>query len=136
MKRLLAGMTVVVLMSLVYISGYAGQEANQREAVSVQNSKGEYVGTITDALMDSNGTIQFVILSIETGQDARKVAVPTASFSLSKEGKILLDISKEKLAAAPVFKISDLADPTFAERMYRFFGVMPSWSEDTEGVDI
>lgn len=40
-----------------------------------------------------------------------------------------MDTSKEKLAAAPTFKMSDLSDQKLAEDAYRHFGQQPYWSE-------
>lgn len=34
------------------------------------------------------------------------------------------------LAAAREFRISDLSHPTFAEKIYRFFGLTLSWAEE------
>ncbi len=136
MKKLFATITaIMILMSAAYVLAEGAQAGNQQEALIVQNSKGEYVGTITDALIDSAGNIGFVIVSIDEtiGRGKKDIAVPTASFSTDNERKLILDVSKEKLAAAPEFKASDLSDPNFAETVYRFFGLMLPWTEGTSG---
>ncbi len=138
MKKILALITVVVLTSVAYVLAAGAETTDQQEAIIVQNSKGEYVGTVTDALVDSAGNIGFIIVSIgeEGGQGQKKIAVPTASFSTNSERKLILDVSKEKLAAAPEFEASDLSDPNFAGNVYQYFGLVPAWPEGTSGEEI
>ena len=63
----------------------------------------------------------------------KETAVP---FSVLKYDPIaqhlILDVSKEKLAAAPAFKMSDLSAQGGIEDIYRYFGQEPSWSEEGE----
>ncbi len=125
MKKLLAVVTAVMLTSFACILSAGAQTLDEQEALAVWNSNGETVGTITNALIDSSGNIGFVIVSI----GKKEIAVPAESFSKSSEGKLLLDVGKEKLDAAPEFQDSDLTNPNFAGGVYQFFGLMPSWAE-------
>ena len=137
MKRSLALLTTVLLMSVVtslYALTDKAKSENQQESIAVNNSKGEYVGTLTNVLVDSDGNIGFIIVSIghDRNQDKKDIAVPLITFFYDREKRLLiLDVSTETLLAAPEFKTSDLGDPAFAERTYRYFGLMPSWT--TEG---
>ncbi len=110
--------------------------ADQQEALIVQNWKGEYVGAVTDVLLDTSGNIRFIIVSIGDRMGKREIAVPTACFSANNQRKLLLNVSKEKLAAAPKFDAKDLTDPAFAEKVYRFFGLTPAWTERPPQVEM
>ncbi len=138
MKKLLTLITAVIFIGMAYVVAQAAETANQEEVLIVQNSQGEYVGTITDALIDSSGNIGFVIVSIgdKMGEGQKEIAVPTASFSPGSQGKLLLDVPKETLATAPEFNVSDLGDPKFGETVYRFFGLLPPWTEETSGTEM
>jgi hypothetical protein len=138
MKKLFAVVTAVVLMtaisSLYALADQANPE-NRQETIVINNSKGEYVGTLTNVLVDSAGNIGFIVLSIdkEGGLGEKEIAVPLDTFSYDRQKKLLLlDISMEKLSTAPEFKTSDLNDPDFPERIYRFFGLMPFWTTEGE----
>ena len=131
---------VVLITALVFINfglfAYApvdkAETENQPEVIVVKDSMGQYVGTVTNLLEDSSGNIAFIILSMsEQGEQGNKeVAIPLGILSLDNEDRmVILNLSKEELAAAPGFDLSDLGDPTFAERVYRFFGLMPAWRE-------
>ncbi len=135
MRKLLAVITTVVLVSVAYVLAAGAETTDQQEAVIVQNSDGDYVGTVMDALIDSSGNIRFVIVSIgeKVGQEQKKIAVPITSFSTNGGRELILDVSKEKLAAAPEFKGSDLGDPNFAGNVYQYFGLVPSWPEGKSG---
>lgn len=135
MRRLM-----VFIMALIFINfgllAFApvnkADTGNQQEVIFVKDSMGQYVGTVTNLLEDSFGNIAFIILSIsrEEGQGNKEVAIPLGILSYDDEnGTIVLNLSKEKLAAAPGFDVSDLGDPSFAEKAYRFFGLMPAWRE-------
>ncbi len=141
MKKLAAMAAMIaigVLVSVAYVLAEGAETGDQREALIVQNSEGEYVGTISNALMDPSGNIRFIIVLIDDqmGQGKKEIAVPTASFSTNGERKLILDVRKEKLAAAPEFKDSDLRDPEFAEKVQRYFGLMPSWGEGASGEEM
>ncbi len=136
MKKLLPVITAVILISVAYVLAYGAVTADQQGVWIVQNSEGEYVGTITKALIDPSGNIRFVIVSIGEKMGEKEIAVPTACFSTNNQRKLLLNVSREKLAEAPEFKVSDLSDPNFAETVYRFFGVTPSWTEKAPQVEM
>ncbi len=141
MKKLAAiaaMIATVVLVSAAYVVAEAAETGDQKEALIVQNSNGEYVGTISNALMDPSGNIRFIIVLIDDqmGQGKKEIAVPTGSFSTNAEKRLILDVSKDKLAAAPEFKDSDLNDPEFAGRVQRYFGLVPSWGEEDQGEDM
>jgi len=138
MKKSLAVVTVVILMSVVsslYALTDKAKIEPQQETIVINNSKGEYVGTLTNLLVDSAGNIGFIVISIgnDDKQDKKDIAVPLITFSYDREKRlIILDVSTETLSAAPAFKASELSDPAFAEKTYRYFGLMPSWTTEGE----
>ncbi len=132
MKRLMTQAIVVVFLCLLpvaYALG-AGTE-NQGEGLAVKNWKGEYVGSVKHVLTESStGNIIFVILSLGKPGD-KEIVVPVVSFSSYdyENGFLTLNVSKEILATAPEFHASDLKDPAFPERVYRFYGLAPAWKD-------
>jgi len=135
MKRvkIVLGLVIAAMLLSLSSAAYAlvpGTEQRNPNEMGVKNSEGDYVGTVKDALVDGSGNIAFVIVYI--AQEKKVIAVPLAVFSYDHESKTLVvDVSKELISAAPNFDASELSDPGFAERVYRFFGLMPAWGEGT-----
>jgi len=102
----------------------------------VQNNKGDYLGKITDLMVDPHdGRIAFVVLSHGgvLGIPTRFVAVPFSALIPSAEKSIyLLDVSKEKMAAAPSFTRDnwpDVANREWEGETYTYYGQTPYWEE-------
>jgi sporulation protein YlmC with PRC-barrel domain len=102
----------------------------------VKNKGGDYLGRITDLMIDpQNGGIPFAVLSRGgvLGIPMRFVAVPFSALTHSKENHVyLLDISEEKMAAAPSFDRAhwpDVANRGWEIDTYRHYGVSPSWGD-------
>lgn len=109
--------------------------ADEIIGVNVKNQQGQVLGRITDLVVDSEGRIALVILShggfLRISE--KETAIPFSALRYDQSAKhLVLDISREKLAAAPAFKISDLSDQKRAEEVYRYFGQQPYWSEGGE----
>jgi hypothetical protein len=124
-----------ILLSFQTMAYAADDSAGSNRSLIVRNWKGEYIGTSQHVLMDpSAGNIVFVIVSIETGQneEMKEIAVPWVLFSIDRENRALvLSISKKELDSAPEFHDSNLEDPEFVGRIYRFFALGPPWTEET-----
>jgi len=131
-KWLALGMIAVIvsLGSVVYAVDCSAGMENQEHILLVKNWKGEYIGTSRHIIMDaSSGTIIFIIVSLQ--EEGREVPVPPSIFSIDeKDRSLVLKVSRKDLAEAPEFKQSDLTDPGFVARVYRFFGLAPSWTEE------
>jgi len=125
----------VILMSFNAIAfavdGTSGASV-QEHALIVKNWKGEYIGTSHQVVMDSlTGDILFIIVSLDQGEN-KEIAVPAGLFSFANEQWVLvLNISKKQLSSSPVYHASDLQDPEFFEKVYRFFAIAPPWTEET-----
>ena len=108
--------------------------------VHVKNPQGEMLGRITDLVMDEQGRVALVILSHGgfLHINEKETAIPLNALRYDQpDNRIILAISREKLAAAPAFK-RDALDRERAENLYRYFGQRPYWSEGGEvfkGVD-
>jgi hypothetical protein len=133
MEKLQAFVMGVILMiygSTASTVDQIAKSANQGEALAVRNWKGEYIGSVQHVLLDSSsGNVAFIILLLY--REKREVLIPLRSFSSydRKNATLVLSVSKEILAAAPDFHLSDLEDPAFAERVHRFFGQVPLWAD-------
>jgi hypothetical protein len=129
MGKLWALVMAVILIglgSIAYAADGRAKSGNQEEALVVKNWKGEYIGSVQHVLLDSStGSVAFIILSL--GKEKKEIVIPLRSFFSydPQKGTLVLNVSKGILIAAPEFHISDLKDPTFAERVYRFFGEAP-----------
>ena len=100
----------------------------------VKDSQGQYVGRITDLVIEPDGRISFAVLSRfeMDGRDARLVAVPFSALSFDDK-YLVLDTTSDKLASAPLFNRSYLKARSWAEDSNRYFGLQPSWGEGKEG---
>ena len=99
---------------------------------SVLNPKGEYLGRVSDFVIDSQGHVTFAVVS--HGGFLRiwekDVAVPYGSFSYDREkGHFVLEVTPDKLNMAPTFVRRDLYNEKWAEDVYRYFGQAPYWTE-------
>ena len=134
MKRWIVLVTALVFVNFglfAYVAADQAQTENQQQVIVVRDSTGQYVGTITNVFADSSGDIAFIILSVgDQGElENKEIVIPLGILSLDDEKGMILNLSKEELAAAPRFEMSDLNDSTFAEKTYRFYGLMPAWDE-------
>ncbi len=134
MKKLSILLTVVVfsLVLISYTMSANAEKQNQETTIGVKNVEGQYVGTVSNALVGPSGNIIFVIVSLgdEMGQGKKDVVIPLDVLSYDSETKdLVVNLSREQLALAPEFNLSDLDDPGFAERINQFYGLAPAWEE-------
>jgi sporulation protein YlmC with PRC-barrel domain len=105
----------------------------------VQTPRGEEVAQVNDLVIDSaDGHIVFVVLSNIAGRSGTLVSVPFGALSRSNDNIFVLHTTKDQLASAPRFdEVADLGNLRFAENVYRFFGLLPYWTEgrDHQGMD-
>lgn len=118
------------------------ERASRIIGAEVRNKQGDYLGRITDLMVDpQNGRIAFAVLSRGGvwGIPLRFAAVPFSALTpgTPSHAKIayLLDISKEKLASAPTFSRDqwpDVANREWGAEVYRYYGNAPYWEENCE----
>jgi sporulation protein YlmC with PRC-barrel domain len=109
--------------------------ANEIVGVHVKNPQGEVLGRVSDFVVDAEGKASLIILShggfLRIGE--KETAIPFDALSYDQTATtLILDTTREKLTAAPAFKMSDLSDPRRAEEIYRHFGLQPYWTEGGE----
>lgn len=98
----------------------------------VLNPKGEYLGRVSDFVIDSQGNVTFVVVShggfLRFGET--DVAIPFGSFTYDRQkSHFVLDLTRDKLNTAPAFTKRDLYSEKWAEDVYRHFGQAPYWTE-------
>ena len=99
----------------------------------VMDSQGQYVGRITDLVINPDGHVSFAVFSPYgmVGGPAgtqKLVAIPFSALSF-KDKHIGLDTTSQKLASAPMFSRNYLMARSWAEDSDRYFGIEPSWRE-------
>jgi sporulation protein YlmC with PRC-barrel domain len=99
---------------------------------SVKNLQGDYLGGITDLVIDSHGRVAFAVLSHGgfLGIGGTTVAIPFEALTFNPMGRhFALDITQERLNSAPAFSMRDLSSEKWADDIYRYFGRQPYWTE-------
>jgi sporulation protein YlmC with PRC-barrel domain len=150
MNKIMTIVALVLAFGFVFVAAYAGTgiskdrfrsfEASKFIGTMVKEPSGESVGTIQDFVLDSNGHIDFVILShsfygfngeyIPYPIPRHTVAVPFSAITIRPNEKIaVLRFSREKLDFAPNFAKSDLNNRKWAENDYKYYGLQPYWTE-------
>ncbi len=105
----------------------------QEQGLVVQNWKGEYIGTSRHAVLDSS-TAKIVLIIVSLGKEEKKeIAVPPGFFSVDKKNEVLiLSINKKELDSAPEYDASNMEDPEFVKKVYRFFGLLIPQARETQ----
>ena len=130
MKKNLVLFAALLLMAFGLDANALTDKANEK-ALAVKNPKGDDVGTISKILGDPVGNIAFVVLSLTEDKGGKDIIVPLNSFSKVEGQELVLNLSEGEIASAPEFSISSLDDPSYAQKVYSFYGMMPSWTEGT-----
>jgi sporulation protein YlmC with PRC-barrel domain len=100
----------------------------------VQNLHGNYIGIVSNFVVDSQGHVSLAIIDRSSGKANRPeelVAVPFDALKWNSKGDyFVLHINRQVLAEAPVFhKSNDVSNPAFTTEMYKFFGLRPYWTD-------
>jgi len=98
----------------------------------VGSANGGGAGRVDDFVFDfSDGHVALLVLRDVPARGDFLVAVPYTLLSRHDDSTFALDISDDKLASAPTFnEDADAANRTYAESVYRYYGVQPYWTED------
>jgi sporulation protein YlmC with PRC-barrel domain len=102
---------------------------------AVVNRQNENLGKIHELVIDAKeGRLAYAVLSFGgfMGMGNKLFALPWRAFEFAKnENKLILNVDKEKLKAAPGFdqdaKWPDFADRTWGSSIYRYYGYDPYW---------
>ncbi|HLH00034.1 MAG TPA: PRC-barrel domain-containing protein [Bryobacteraceae bacterium] len=102
----------------------------------VKNRADENLGSIQDLMIDlESGRIAYAVLSfggfLHMGN--KLFAIPWSAFTVDEDRKcLILDADKSTLENAPGFDKDnwpDMADQTWGERIYSYYGQTPYWTE-------
>jgi sporulation protein YlmC with PRC-barrel domain len=145
MKRMFILLPVVGVLAIgfsligsdVFAGGMRSQglggpfEMSELTGTHVKNLEGEYLGKISDFVLDHEGRIAFAIIAHGgfLGMGEKSVAIPFHTLSYDQEERFFtVDISRERFASAPTFD-RHMLSRTWAEDAYRYFGLQPYWTE-------
>ena len=101
----------------------------------VTNRRNENLGKIRELVFEAqSGRLVYAVLSFGgiMGVGNKLFAMPWAAFEFSAtENKLILEVDKEKLKAAPGFdadaKWPDFADRTWGSGIHSYYGYAPYW---------
>jgi len=102
---------------------------------AVVNRQGESVGKIHELLIDAKrNRVAYAVLSFGgfMGVGNKLFAMPWEAFEFSVTGnKLILNVEKDKLKAAPGFekgdKWPDFSDTVWGESIYNYYDYVPPW---------
>ena len=102
---------------------------------AVVNRQNEDLGKIHELVIDAkDGRLAYAVLSFGgfMGMGNKLFALPWKAFQFAEtENKLVLNVDKEKLKAAPGFdkdaKWPDFADRTWGTTIYKYYGYDPYW---------
>ncbi len=102
---------------------------------AVVNRQGESVGKIHELLIDAKrNRVAYAVLSFGgfMGVGNKLFAMPWEAFEFSAtENKLILNVEKDKLEAAPGFekgdKWPDFSDTVWGESIYNYYDYVPPW---------
>ncbi len=120
-------------------SGLTMYDTTKLIGLSVKARDGVELGTVFDLVVDSQGHVDFVIVSQPGLEEfpGRLVAVPFESLLISQgvsgQSQVVLNADKEKFYEAKDWGDRDLSDQEEAAAVDRYFGVQPYWTEE-EGI--
>jgi len=147
MNKLLSVMGVLFVLSLGFATGSQARGMGQSGltiydtskliGVTVQSRDGVTLGQIFDLEVDSQGHVDFAIVSQPGFEEfpGRLITVPFSSLRISERGSAptmaVLKADKEKFYEAPSWGERNLANRQQAASLDRYFGVRPHWTEET-----
>lgn len=103
-------------------------EATHLVGTKVAAAEGKVSATIDDMTIDSSGRLELLLLSNLPDRGSHEVAVPFSALKKSGDGSLVLNVTGERLAMAPVFHSSYANRPGYDQRLDRFFGLSPHWT--------
>ena len=141
MKKTMAAMALVFILSFVYEAGWSLEDRmmllsggttdiSNLTGKTVKNFQGDDLGTIREFVKGPEGRIAFAILSYRVTENTLKmIALPIGALSCGQQ-YCVLNASRETVGTTPPFiSMDDLAATRTAVNIYLYFGVQPYWSE-------
>ena len=149
MNKRLIMITVFFVLSSGFVTGSQAKSMGQSGltiydttkliGLTVKSPDGVTLGQIFDLVADSQGHVDFAIVSQPGFEEfpGRLVAVPFNSLRIwegrSQQTHVVLNADKEKFYEAPNWGDKNLANRQQAASLDRYFGVQPYWTEEETG---
>ncbi len=146
MNRILSFIAVFSILSLGFAAssqansmaqrGFTTYDTTKLIGLTVKARDGVQLGQIFDLVVDSNGHVDFAIVSQPGFEQfwGRLVVVPfnTLTISKGKAGKIsvVFNADKEKFYEGPDWGNQNLANPKQAAAVDRYYGIQPYWTKE------
>ena len=109
--------------------------ADTLQGDSVMNDAGEYLGEITDIMIDvPTGRVAYAVMSVGgvLGIGDKLFAIPWSALRLDTENKCFrMNVAKERFEQAPGFDKDHwptMADQRWAEDIHSFYNARPYWA--------
>ena len=103
---------------------------------SVRNGAGDNIGKVDEIMIDiPSGKVAYAVLSFGgvLGMGNKLFAVPWDALKVDEDEKcFILNVEKSTLESAPGFDKNnwpDMADTTWAARIFKHYGAQPYWEE-------
>jgi sporulation protein YlmC with PRC-barrel domain len=117
------------------VAMYGVVPASEIIGETVANLQGENVGKILELVIDAGkNRVVYAVLSFGgfMGMRNKLFAIPWEAFEFSEtEKKLILNVDREKLEAAPGFekgdKWPDFKDTLWGESIYNYYNYAPPW---------
>jgi sporulation protein YlmC with PRC-barrel domain len=117
------------------VAMYGVVPASEIIGETVANLQGENVGKILELVIDAGkNRVVYAVLSFGgfMGMRNKLFAIPWEAFEFSEtEKKLILNVDREKLVAAPGFekgdKWPDFKDTLWGESIYNYYNYAPPW---------
>ena len=145
MKKILLALFALAFFANFVAFAHAQTAATSEKGWVLTHDVHKYLGTyvmdrddlriakVKALVPDRDGRIAFAILSLR-GQSGREdwVAVPYSLLSYKADiDEFATNLTQDRLASAPrVHDLAELAGHKDAGKVYRYFGVQPSWESE------
>lgn len=118
----------------LYMLGDRGQtvdpSANDIRGLEVRDKHGEAIGKVADLLVDDQeDKVRFLLVEHGgfLGFGETKSLIPVDAVTKVTEREVLVDQSRERVAAAPGYTPDLVDDRTYQESIYGHYGQAPYW---------
>ena len=144
MSRILSIIAILSILSLGFVAssqansmaqrGFTTYETTHLVGLTVKARDGVELGRIFDLVVDSNGHVDFGIVTQQAIEEywGRLVVVPFSMLTISKaqSGKmsVVFNADKEKFYEGPDWGYENLSNPKQAASVDRYYGIQPYWT--------
>lgn len=102
--------------------------ASRLLGINVTSKGGESLGTVQDLVIDPvSGKIRFALVGkgFMAGAGETVLPIPWQAVQVQAERKFVLNIDEQKMKSAPAWRASELEEPEYIVRIYRFYELAP-----------